>query len=472
MVGPLVAGRLLNADILYQAAALDAAGVELERVVATAAEPDAKVAALARLTEIACDRGDHVRAEGFIAEATGLATEARSPEAAGELTFARARYAFSRRDGAALLAGARLLFDDAQRAHDDPRRWSLAARSNAYAAVDLYNRRDPAGAQLACKSAWLAVQRCPLVLPFVKTHVLTTRAVVDVLDPERVHLAVQENVEAYQLSLRHGMVTTACDAMFNVLHFWLDCDEPGSANIFGPTRELLSDATRHALGNDDPMVAAMAAAFVGRYDEAIAHLEHASINDVEPTSDWIPAFFWPATVTRRARILFKAARYVEAERTAAVAVKAWAKSGLGGDGIALRVHAEALEQLGQPRAAASAIEEALGALAPLRAVAHLRAANALAFRLTRRRAYRDEAERFSSALHKRTPIGWDALTARERQVARFVAEGLADKTIAERLGISRRTVSNHVGSVFARLGIRARWQLTADMIDPLRSSAP
>lgn len=40
-----------------------------------------------------------------------------------------------------------------------------------------------------------------------------------------------------------------------------------------------------------------------------------------------------------------------------------------------------------------------------------------------------------------------------------------ESAIAARLGISPRTVDNHVASIFNRLSIRARWQLTSDLLD-------
>jgi DNA-binding NarL/FixJ family response regulator len=49
-----------------------------------------------------------------------------------------------------------------------------------------------------------------------------------------------------------------------------------------------------------------------------------------------------------------------------------------------------------------------------------------------------------------------ALTTREREVLTCVAEGLANKAIARRLGISEKTVKAHLTSIFQRIGVTDR----------------
>jgi DNA-binding NarL/FixJ family response regulator len=51
-----------------------------------------------------------------------------------------------------------------------------------------------------------------------------------------------------------------------------------------------------------------------------------------------------------------------------------------------------------------------------------------------------------------------ALSAREQEVLRLVAQGLANKQIARRLGISERTVKAHLTNVFSALGVSDRTQ--------------
>ncbi|MCA1669054.1 MAG: response regulator transcription factor [Thermomicrobia bacterium] len=58
------------------------------------------------------------------------------------------------------------------------------------------------------------------------------------------------------------------------------------------------------------------------------------------------------------------------------------------------------------------------------------------------------------------PIAADApaqlLTPREIEVLHMLAEGLGNKTVARRLGISEHTVKFHVGSIFSKLHVASR----------------
>ncbi|MEA2785687.1 MAG: hypothetical protein QOF71_1791 [Candidatus Eremiobacteraeota bacterium] len=55
----------------------------------------------------------------------------------------------------------------------------------------------------------------------------------------------------------------------------------------------------------------------------------------------------------------------------------------------------------------------------------------------------------------------DRLTERERETLALLAEGLANRAIAERLGITERTVKFHVAEILARLGASNRAQAVA-----------
>lgn len=52
-----------------------------------------------------------------------------------------------------------------------------------------------------------------------------------------------------------------------------------------------------------------------------------------------------------------------------------------------------------------------------------------------------------------------ALTARERDVLRLVGEGLRNEEVARRLGISEKTVRNHLTAVFDKIGVSGRLEL-------------
>ncbi len=53
-------------------------------------------------------------------------------------------------------------------------------------------------------------------------------------------------------------------------------------------------------------------------------------------------------------------------------------------------------------------------------------------------------------------LGSRLLTRREEQVLRLVARGETDRSIAERLYVSRRTINSHVSNILAKLDVSSR----------------
>jgi DNA-binding CsgD family transcriptional regulator len=51
------------------------------------------------------------------------------------------------------------------------------------------------------------------------------------------------------------------------------------------------------------------------------------------------------------------------------------------------------------------------------------------------------------------------LSSREREVAQLVARGMSSPEIGELLHLSSRTVDNHLGRIYAKLGLSSRLQL-------------
>ncbi len=59
------------------------------------------------------------------------------------------------------------------------------------------------------------------------------------------------------------------------------------------------------------------------------------------------------------------------------------------------------------------------------------------------------------------PAAAERLSAREREVAMLVADGLTNGAIGERLSVSKKTVEKHLASIFDKLGVHSRAQLAA-----------
>jgi DNA-binding CsgD family transcriptional regulator len=58
-----------------------------------------------------------------------------------------------------------------------------------------------------------------------------------------------------------------------------------------------------------------------------------------------------------------------------------------------------------------------------------------------------------------------SLSSREREIARMIAEGHTNKTIAAVLEISSWTVSTHLRRIFAKLGVASRAAMVAQLME-------
>lgn len=58
-----------------------------------------------------------------------------------------------------------------------------------------------------------------------------------------------------------------------------------------------------------------------------------------------------------------------------------------------------------------------------------------------------------------SPGSLEVVTKREREIVALIGEGLSNKDIAARLGISSITVRHHLTSIFDKLGVTTRQKL-------------
>jgi DNA-binding CsgD family transcriptional regulator len=78
---------------------------------------------------------------------------------------------------------------------------------------------------------------------------------------------------------------------------------------------------------------------------------------------------------------------------------------------------------------------------------------------------RAELRATGETARKRDPSAVSQLTPQERQVARFVAQGLSNKEVAAQLYLSPRTIDAHLRNAFAKLGVTSRTQLARLPLD-------
>ncbi|MEV0586090.1 helix-turn-helix transcriptional regulator [Nonomuraea sp. NPDC050310] len=139
----------------------------------------------------------------------------------------------------------------------------------------------------------------------------------------------------------------------------------------------------------------------------------------------------------------------ETGNQAVVAFAAWCAALAEDDAEALTELAGTLRALGHllPAAEAAATAHRLHVAAGRRAAAKRT--------LVLARELQDECDGARTPLTDLT-TSEASLTPRELQVARLIASGLSGRAVAARLGLSLRTVNNHLGRVYAKLGVSGR----------------
>jgi DNA-binding CsgD family transcriptional regulator len=142
-----------------------------------------------------------------------------------------------------------------------------------------------------------------------------------------------------------------------------------------------------------------------------------------------------------AKLLAAADRYNEASRPLPMA-------------RALEAAAEELLAIDDRAASRDAFGRAVDAYTSLGAAADVNRVQA---------AFREHGMRLGShAKHRRAQSGWDSLTDAELKIAAFVAEGLSNPEIAQRLVTSPRTVGTHVSHILKKLNFASRAEIARE----------
>ncbi len=175
----------------------------------------------------------------------------------------------------------------------------------------------------------------------------------------------------------------------------------------------------------------------------------------------------------RARVL-QATELLERERPAIplfTGVAGYARGILEGDAPALVAAADVLQLSSRPLLYAAAAEDAGGELArtehPDEAVDQLNAAfdtylhhEALADARRVGRELRRLGVQRRIVSHPRAKTGWDSLTDSELKVVNLIAQGVTNRSVAQRLHVTPHTVKAHLHNAFAKLGINSRAELS------------
>jgi ATP/maltotriose-dependent transcriptional regulator MalT len=86
----------------------------------------------------------------------------------------------------------------------------------------------------------------------------------------------------------------------------------------------------------------------------------------------------------------------------------------------------------------------------------------------------DEQYGRRSSRSSSSPLDWTSLTTTERRISEFVAAGLTNREVADRINVSRHTIDFHLRQIYRRLNINSRVALTrlvAQHADPLAGAS-
>ncbi|MGH3671413.1 MAG: helix-turn-helix transcriptional regulator [Pseudonocardiaceae bacterium] len=127
-------------------------------------------------------------------------------------------------------------------------------------------------------------------------------------------------------------------------------------------------------------------------------------------------------------------------------------------------HARALIDLGAALRRVGQRSQALGPLRQGMDLAHRCGATALAA------AAHHQLVAAGARPRRMAASGRDALTANQRRVAEFAAEGMSNLDIAHTLFVTVRTVEMHLSNVYTKLGVTSRRQLPAALTQPTQTA--
>jgi DNA-binding CsgD family transcriptional regulator/tetratricopeptide (TPR) repeat protein len=245
-----------------------------------------------------------------------------------------------------------------------------------------------------------------------------------------------------------SMEALACAALARAHHAWMRSDWPTVVAALAPV-----DAGACGAAANYPNLA------LWRYRLAEAYLAEGRLTEAHRLLDQIPVAPWGGTTSAdRARLdglaWQRSGRPDRAAASFAAAMPAASSRSLA-DGLLALDYGRLLLHSRKRKQAAAALLTGRSILARLGAM-HLT----------------DACDQVLLACGVPAPSGtegdpgWyrlDTLTAREQVVARLVASGMTNREVAGKLYVSVKTIEYHLGIIFAKLDIRSRRQLPAEL---------